>query len=236
MNQSKIKLTVLISIMAVFSIAFISVSLAFITTEIKKNIHYVVHDTIDATISCYHDNHSDVLTYDENGILEISLNDLVYVDFDEDIIQDKTDSLDDLATSYTYTITSNSDLDFYTKVSYQKQDGTRNEYPELVVLILTGSEVTRTDYYTYLQTVMNESTNTNKRQVIHDHNVEKLTDLFNDVCGKNETRSFKIVFWGDYNQLTEEQQTNYDHLEFPIRIQISLIQALYHGEAQYEDD
>ncbi|HAQ56512.1 MAG TPA: hypothetical protein DCR44_03825 [Acholeplasmatales bacterium] len=158
----------------------------------------------------------------------IAIEDLLYVDFSEDIIYDRTGTLNTIATGIVLEV--------------EALDGTipiKNEialvFPEgqdelLYVIVWEGlnldeTHVNLSDYHTFLLTLVAEGITDEAtwRAAIAAHNASVLAMLADFDMTPGDTARIQIVFWGDYDQLVDP--TGFLTLNYSVQLHVKTVQA-----------
>lgn len=158
--------------------------------------------------------------------VEIAANSLTYVDFTKDIAQDRSKSLDLIATSIKVEV-KNTEGSFSVK---NKINLAGLNTPGLIyILIYEGKNIDEnhfyeTNYFTYITNILDGETNeVAQRALITSANQSLITDMSDVVLEELETLTFQIVIWGDYNKLVTP--ATYLEKVFSFNIEIESIQS-----------
>ncbi|MFP4177882.1 MAG: hypothetical protein ACLFTZ_03875 [Acholeplasmataceae bacterium] len=153
------------------------------------------------------------------------LDDLTFIDFEEDLIDDETETFNAIASPLKVTIEVDEEsLSLKNRLSFEGID------PGLLYLIifegvdLDEDDELITDYQSYIETITDDAlTIPEKRQALLDHNQTVLDQVEALVLDAEEELTIQLVFWGDYDALEVSQDgidTAYD-----IALLIETIQA-----------
>ena len=136
---------------------------------------------------------------------DITLQDIVFIDYENDLILDKYDTFNHLASSVKIDILSNEDSPLSKHLI--TIDESILDDGLLYVIIYEGVNLDDTytlisDYHTYIANVIaGYSDKASQLQAISDHNALMIETMHDTVMKPLDQMTFQIVFWGDYNEL-----------------------------------
>lgn len=227
----KKKLYLFLALILLFSLLVTS-TVAYLTSSKNISKDFIIHSNIDALIT--ETDEAGNVTNGVNNALNISIRDLVYLDFQKDVVEDKYGVLNDLATIRTFSITSQTDLAFYPRVSVVSNNVEVENIPGLIYLII--NDTTTVDYKALFSTMFTGLSTTNEyHQAIDSYNLKQFKNIFQNVIGQNANIKFRLVVWGDYDSLSTLQKENYETLSFNFVLKFKCIQYIYNEEATYEE-
>ncbi|MDI6452471.1 hypothetical protein [Peloplasma aerotolerans] len=139
----------------------------------------------------------------------ILLEDLAFIDYQKDLIDDTTGHFDLMASTLTITI-QNSDRSVLTRNKIVlTEEGTIDGLLYFLVLDgvnIGGTENISTNYQSMILSVISSyATKEEQLLAIMDHNTLVLDDIYNTVIGASDVLTFQIIFWGDYDELTDPE-------------------------------
>jgi hypothetical protein len=139
----------------------------------------------------------------------ILLEDLAFIDYQKDLIDDTTGHFDLMASTLTITI-QNSDRSVLTRNKIVlTEEGTIDGLLYFLVLDgvnIGGTENISTNYQSMILSVISSyATKEEQLLAIMDHNTLVLDDIYNTVIGASDVLTFQIIFWGDYDELTNPE-------------------------------
>ena len=153
------------------------------------------------SVSTFTSNDIDVIVHlNENLAVEtMNLSNLAFVDFEDDILNDTNQALNDVAEVMHFEmILSSTSPVSKSLITINMYDA---NHPLIYMIIADDTFV---DYYGYLQTIINPlDTKTNILAQIEAHNQNQIDLLNEHIMLPGETQSFKVVVWGDYDRLSE---------------------------------
>lgn len=163
----------------------------------------------------------DVIVYmNENLAVEtMDISHLAFVDFEDDIINDTNNALNDVAEvmHFEMMLSLNSPIS-KSLITLSIYD---TSHPLIYVIITDDSIV---DYHAYIQSIINPlDTKTNILSQIDQHNQTQINQLNTHIMLPGETQSFKVVVWGDYDQLSETKDIK--NYQTTFAIQYSIVNA-----------
>lgn len=145
---------------------------------------------------------NNIIVIDE---VEIDANSLTYVDFTKDIAEDRTNTLNVIATSIKFNIeNSEGSISVKNKIDLSVLDNQSLIY----ILLYEGKNILPSheyisDYYSYITTIFGTVTNeTLQRQLIASANQGLVDTISEIVVDESESLSFQLVLWGDYDNYT----------------------------------
>lgn len=146
---------------------------------------------------------------DEDLAFNIMIEDLAFIDFQNEVVEDKYETFNHMATFTKIDIISN--IDSPLSRQHITIDET-NLIPGLMYVIiyegmnLDESAILTTDYHTYISQIINGYT-TKEDQVlaINTHNQLVIEDIFDEILRPEDQITFQIVMWGDYDALTNPE-------------------------------
>lgn len=153
------------------------------------------------------------------------LDDLTFIDFEKDLINDQTETFNMIASPLKVTIDVEEDsLSLKNRLSVE---GIESGLLYLVIfegLNLEESDELITDYQTYIETITGTATTMpQKRQALLDHNEAVFAQIEALVLESEDDITLQFVFWGDYDML-EVSQDGID-TDYAITLLIETIQA-----------
>ena len=153
------------------------------------------------SVSTFTSNDIDVIVYlnEDLAVETMDLTNLAFVDFEDDLLNDTNQALNDVAeVMYFEVILSGDSPVSKSMITLSIYD---LEHP-LVYMILTDDTIT--DYYSHLQNIINPlDTKLNIMDQIDAYNQSQMNLLNEHIMLPGETQQFKVVFWGDYDALSE---------------------------------
>ncbi|AUD64710.1 hypothetical protein BK011_03090 [Tenericutes bacterium MZ-XQ] len=158
---------------------------------------------------------------------DITLQDIVFIDYENDLILDKYDTFNHLASSVKIDILSNEDSPLSRHLI--TIDESILDDGLLYVIIYEGVNLDDTytlisDYHTYIANVIaGYSDKASQLQAISDHNALMIETMHDTVMKPLDQMTFQIVFWGDYNELQNPET----YLEQIFEINL-LIESINH--------
>ena len=158
---------------------------------------------------------------------DITLQDIVFIDYENDLILDKYDTFNHLASSVKIDILSNEDSPLSKHLI--TIDESILDDGLLYVIIYEGVNLDDTytlisDYHTYIANVIaGYSDKASQLQAISDHNALMIETMHDTVMKPLDQMTFQIVFWGDYNELQNPET----YLEQIFEINL-LIESINH--------
>lgn len=152
-------------------------------------------------------------------------NSLTYIDFTKDIVEDRSKSLNIIATTFKFKIeNSENSLEVKNKIDLTSLD---NQSLIYIVInegknILPNHEYVN-DYYLHINNILGGETNeTLQRQLIVSENLNVINTMQELILEEQETIAFQIVIWGDYDSYTG---SNYLEETYLFNVLIQTIQA-----------
>jgi hypothetical protein len=153
------------------------------------------------SVSTFTSNDIDVIVYlNENLAVEtMDLSNLAFVDFEDDILNDTNQALNDVAEVMQFEMILSTNSPISRSLITLKIDDV--DHP-LIYMIVIDDMIE--DYYSYLHTIINPlDTKANILSQIDAYNEAQINLLNTDIMLPGETQSFKVVIWGDYDKLSE---------------------------------
>lgn len=142
---------------------------------------------------------NDVIIIDNIGV---ESNNLTYIDFTKDIIEDRYNSLNLIATTFKFNVeNSESSLSVKNRIDLSDLDNESLVY----VIIDEGKNILLehnyvNDYYSYISNIVGTETNEAiQRQLIASANQAVIDAMSEVILEEFETLTFQIVLWGDYD-------------------------------------
>jgi len=159
---------------------------------------------------------------------EYPISNLMYVDFSEDIILDKTNTLNYISTNMIVKITSHVDsLPIKNRFSFIFPD---EQDPLLYLIIYEGINLDENypyvnDYHTFIESLMSVGDQTESlwREKIATYNQTTIDDIANIILDSEDTITIQVVFWGDHD-LLEDPTTYLDQVYF-LELVIQTVQG-----------
>lgn len=155
------------------------------------------------------------------------ITDIAYVDFDNDVVNDISNTFDEMASSNVIEIA----LDPQSPLAIHHITISEpiNQEGLLYLLIYeglnleSGAPIT-TNYHDLIETITTGSnTPAEMRLAIDNYNQTVLDDVSNTVMNRSDTLYMQVVLWGDYDELTDPSQ--YLDLTYTLTIDIETINA-----------
>lgn len=152
------------------------------------------------------------ITTKANGSMfnfDLLLDDLAFIDYQNEVILDKYQTFNEMALSLTVEIKTDSNAPLSKhKVTI---DETNLIDGLMYVLVYEGYNIDQnhvfiTDYHTYLTYIISGyATKIDQLNAIEAHNQAVLDQIYNQVLFPDETITLQIICWGDYDELTTPQ-------------------------------
>lgn len=151
------------------------------------------------SISTFTSNDIETILYmnDDLATQTMMLENLAFIDFEDDLIQDKHKALNDVAevVDFEMILSSSSPLS-RSLITFDILDPSH----PLIYLIITDETVV--DYHEYLMSIIDPlETKTNILTQIETHNQMILTSLNEYIMLPGETKQIRFVIWGDYEEI-----------------------------------
>ena len=240
--MKKNKLLILV-IYLVLTVSLISTStLAFLVDNgVIENIFTV--DRITGELTATSEGNEYKIT-DLDVTRNITINKLTYIDLQKDVPFSNTDQtlINKLGVFVEVTLKNTSKINCRSHVKIEIPSGNEG------ILYLVCDSGT-TDYASILIDVMTSNSLTSSsstdeiRQAINNYNHDYLKSLYeNNICGKDESKNLRIVFFGDYDALSETDKDLKNEIyltrSFKVILNVRLIQNIteYGGEINYDND
>lgn len=162
---------------------------------------------------------------DELILDQLDLDELAYIDFENDLMNDLSNVFDEMATSIDIDIilSSNSPLSRHIITVDVNHDA-------IIMLIvfeginLNSQHEKNTAYYSLIQTIYSPLTErADIMDAIHLYNQSILNDIKNTTLFPGDKLSFQLVFWVDYDLI--EYPENYLDYEFSMTVSINSVSA-----------
>ncbi len=164
---------------------------------------------------------------DEPFSTTYNITDIAYVDFENDVINDVSQTFDLMASSNVIDI----QLDPQSPLAVHEitiSEPTNQE--GLLILLIneginleSGAPIT-SNYHDLIETITTGSSTAEEMRLAIDlYNQSVLDDIHQTVMSTSDTLSLQVVVWGDYNALSDP--TNYLDLTFTLTITIDTINA-----------
>lgn len=178
------------------------------------------------SISTFTSNDIETILYmnDDLATQTMMLENLAFIDFEDDFIQDKHKALNDVAevVDFEMILSSSSPLS-RSLITFDFLD---SSHP-LIYLIITDETVV--DYHEYLMSIIDPlETKTNILTQIETHNQMILTSLNEYIMLPGETKQIRFVIWGDYEALDEPKDIK--TYQTMLSIQFKIVNA--YGDIQ----
>lgn len=139
-------------------------------------------------------------------MLDILVDDLAFIDYENEVILDKYQTFNHIASSVKIDIIS--DINAPLSKHLITIDET-NLIPGLMYIIIyeginiEDPSMMTTDYHTYInQIISGYSTKEEQLLAVKAHNDQMLILMYNQVLKADDQMTFQIVMWGDYDSLT----------------------------------
>ena len=185
--------------------------------------------------------------------------DLAYIHYVDDFIENEYGLLDTMSSQIKVSIDIDNSFSTRVKVMLPELD----DLEGLVYIVVDDSETTKNleiklqisdgyIQYGYEQTdgtitwnnlinissLSSTSENSDFRTLINTYNKNKLESLYTSNKYTSATMNFRILFWGDYYSLTDENKPAYLDRRYKFHLEAKVIQAIddYGGELDYEND
>jgi hypothetical protein len=169
---------------------------------------------------------ADVNLFGDALINGVELDDLMYVDFMKDIVNDETGSLNGVATAVFLHI--EVDVDSLSVRNEINLVFPENQPDLLYLIIIEGVNVDpmlyTSDYHAYLTTFLPACDGLEQtcRDALLDHNAAMLALIESTVLDPEDVLTIQFVFWGDYNQLPDA--SNFLELDYLLSFSGSTFQ------------
>ncbi len=178
------------------------------------------------SISTFTSNDIETILYmnDDLATQTMMLENLAFIDFEDDLIQDKHKALNDVAevVDFEMILSSSSPLS-RSLITFDILDPSH----PLIYLIITDETVV--DYHEYLISIIDPlETKTNILTQIETHNQMILTSLNEYIMLPGETKQIRFVIWGDYEALDEPKDIK--TYQTMLSIQFKIVNA--YGDIQ----
>ncbi|AUD62800.1 hypothetical protein BK010_04070 [Tenericutes bacterium MO-XQ] len=178
------------------------------------------------SISTFTSNDIETILYmnDDLATQTMMLENLAFIDFEDDLIQDKHKALNDVAevVDFEMILSSSSPLS-RSLITFDILDPSH----PLIYLIITDETVV--DYHEYLMSIIDPlETKTNILTQIETHNQMILTSLNEYIMLPGETKQIRFVIWGDYEALDEPKDIK--TYQTMLSIQFKIVNA--YGDIQ----
>jgi hypothetical protein len=154
----------------------------------------------------------------------ITLENLTYVDFSNDIVADATGMLNTIATGIVLDIEAlEGTVPIRNEIELIFPEG-QDELLYLIIwegLNLEESHINVTDYHSYLMGLVGEGVTDELtwREAIDLHNASMLSDLSTLSMSESDTVRIQIVFWGDYDHLSNPSTFLDINYTFQLKVQ-----------------
>lgn len=139
-----------------------------------------------------------------NGVVTED-NSLTYIDFSKDIVEDRSKSLNLIATRFKFNIeNAENSLSVKNKIDLSSLNNKSLVYLVINegINILPNHEYV-SDYHSYITNIIGSETNESlQRQLITSENTNVINIMKEIVLEELETLSFQVVIWGDYDLYT----------------------------------
>lgn len=193
----------IISIMLILS----TITYGWFSYVQRKSVATFVSNDIDAVVSLNDEIINETLT----------LSNLAFIDFDNDLINDKNQAFNVIAQEMRLSLT----LDKNSPLSRFLFDIVVNQ-DEIIYVIILDDEIT--DYHLFL-TQFIEPTDAKEDILakINLYNTEQIITLNNQIVFPDETLNLKIVLWADYDQL--ETPSSYENFQAEVYIDLRIVSA-----------
>ena len=149
---------------------------------------------------------------------DLSLDDLAFIDYQDDFVLDLTQTFDDMATSFVFNLTVSSD-----SLPLRNRLSLFNLSEDLLMFIIfegVNAQTIQTNYRDLMLDIIDlNASYEDQRLAIQAYNMQVLEDIFDLVLQSNEYITIQFVFWGDY-QIAQTIDQSYS-----IELLIETIQA-----------
>lgn len=156
---------------------------------------------------------------------DITLEDIAFIDYETDVILDKYDTFNHMASSLKIDIVASEDSPL-SRHLITIDESILDEGLLYVIIYeginLDGAYELVTDYHTYIANITaGYPDKTSQLQAINDHNALMIETMHDTVMQPLDQMTFQIVFWGDYNELQDPE--TYLETIFEINLMIESI-------------
>ncbi len=140
----------------------------------------------------------------------ITINDLAFIDFENELILDKYNTFNHMATQVKIDIISDQDAPLSRHLVSIDQSQLIDGLIYIIIYEGMNNEDTEpltSDYHTYISQIIDGySTKEDQLNAISLHNQEVIELMYQEVLKPNDKITFQIVLWGDYDQLETPEQ------------------------------
>lgn len=193
----------MISIMLILS----TITFTWFSYVQRKSVAVFVSNELDAVVSLNDEIINETLT----------LPNLAFIDFDNDLINDKNQAFNDIAQEMRVSLT----LDENSPLSRFLFD-IMIDQNEIIYIIILDDEIT--DYHLFMtQFIEPTDTKVDILNKIDAYNIEQIITINNQIVFPDETINFKIVLWADYDQL--ETPDLYVGFQAEVYIDLRIVSA-----------
>lgn len=155
------------------------------------------------------------------------ISDIAYVDFDKDVVNDVSNTFDEMASSNMIEIVLDPQAPLAThRITIEEPNGQEGL---LMLFIYEGvnldaSAPITSNYHDLIETITTGySTASQKREAIDNYNQSVLDLIGQTVYEASDAISLQVVVWGDYDELSDP--TNYLDLTFSLTITVDTINS-----------
>lgn len=173
------------------------------------------------SVSTFTSNEISVIVYlnEDLAVQTMDISNLAFIDFEDDLLNNTNQAFNEVAEVIHVEMILSSDS------PVSRSMITLNFFDSLHPLIyLIISDDTIVDYYTYLQTLIDPlDTKANILTQIQAHNQSQINDFNSHIMLPGETQSFKVVFWGDYDALSEPKDV--ENFQTTLAVEFKVVNA-----------
>jgi hypothetical protein len=189
------KITVSVILILVIISTIVSVSYAWFTYVERKSLATFEAGVLEISLKAN----------DEMFMYDLAFDDLAFIDFESEVVLDQYQTLNHLASSIKVDLTT--DLDAPLSRHKITIDETNLVSGLIYVIVYDGVNVdplsVTTDYHTYIANIISGYlTKTEQMNAIIAHNAQVLNEIYNQTLFAEDTLTFQVVMWGDYDTLT----------------------------------
>ncbi len=190
-----------------FMLILSTVTYGWFTYVQRKSIAIFTSNELDATVSLNDEGISEMMT----------LSNLAFIDFQNDLIDDKNNSFNAIAQEMNIKLT----LDENSPLSRFLFDIVVDQ-SEIIYLIILDDEVI--DYHLFISDFIEiEDTKTDILEKIDLFNTQQIITINNQIVFPGESLEFKVVLWADYDQLSDPNL--YTDFEAEVFIDFRIVSA-----------
>lgn len=156
---------------------------------------------------------------------DVNLEDIAFIDYENEVILDKYDAFNNMASSIRFDVTANEDSPL--SRHHIMIDESILADGLLYIIIYEGvnldpSSLLTVDYHTYINNIIyGYSDKIAQVQAIHNHNQLMIETIHHQILHPQDQLTFQIVYWGDYDELVSPE--TYLDQTFTLNIMIESI-------------